>query len=171
VVGVSTLIGYSLYVHWKEDSFALKYRNSIYKLTAELFKDKIAISNVSVGNKNSQIPSSVPFVKGSLKNNSAKTVSSVLIELVFQEPNGIVVYKDWIYPLGVKKTQKTFPLFYGLVETSNVLLPGEGISFRHPLRNCPSAVLRRITEKTNFARKDEKNAIEISCSVVGLDLL
>jgi len=171
MVFISTLIGYNLYTKWKGDVSAAKYRNSIYELSAELFSKDVTLSNVSVDTDKQSMRMSLPFIKGSLKNNSVKTVSSVLVEVFFQKSDGSVIYKDWIYPLGVKKPPlDAFSLFFRKSKTYNILLPGEGVSFRHPIRNCPNDIYERFSNKTNFAKND-KNKITIVYSIVGLDII
>jgi len=171
MVFISTLIGYNLYIKWKGDVSAAKYRNSIYELSAELFRKDIILSNVSVDIGKQSARMSPPFIKGSLKNNSAKAVSSALVEVFFQKSDGSVIYKDWIYPLGVRKPPPgRFSLFFRRSKTYNILLPGEGISFRHSIRNCPDEIYEQFSNKTNFA-KNGKNKVMIIYSIVGLDII
>jgi uncharacterized membrane protein len=169
VVFVSTLIGYSLYIQWKKDSFASKYRNFIYKLTAELFEKNITLSEVSVKIGGNKLFSGIPLLEGSLKNNSSKSITSVQIEVSFQEPGGSVVYKDWFYPLGKQRLDSP-ALVARLNKAGNVLLPGEGITFRHLLRNCPREIVSEVFTKTEFARQHSKGKIKLGCSVTGLSV-
>jgi len=171
MVFILTLIGYNLYVKWKGDVSAAKYRSSIYELSAELFRKDIILSKVSVDIGKQSARTSPPFIKGSLKNNSAKAVSSALVEVFFQKSDGRVIYKDWIYPLGVRKLPLgRFSLFFRRSKTYNILLPGEGVSFRHPIRNCPNEIYEQFSNKTNFA-KNGKNKIMIIYSIVGLEII
>jgi len=169
IVFVSTLVGYSIYIQWKKDSFASKYRNSIYKLTAELFNEDIALSKVSVKIGENKLFSGIPLLEGSLKNDSSKSITSVQIEVSFQEPDGSVVYKDWFYPLGKQRLDSP-ALAAMLNKTGNVLLPGEGITFRHLLRNCPREIISEVFTKTEFARQHSNGKIKLSYSVTGLSV-
>jgi len=171
MVFVSTLVGYNLYIQFKGESSVVKYGNSIYKLNAELFRKDINLSNVSVETGKHGSRARLPFIKGSLKNNSNKTVSSVLVEVFFQKRDGSVLYKERIYLLGDKKlSSRAVSLFLGRRRTYNVLLPSEGISFRHPIGNCPNEIYEQFSNKTNFAKND-KNKIEIVYSIAGLDII
>jgi len=171
VVFVSTLVGYNLYIHFKSESSSVTYSNSIYKLNAELLRKDINLSNVSVETGKKGLRARLPFIKGSLKNNSNKIVSSVLVEVSFQKRDGSVLYRELIYLLGDKKlSSRAVSLFFGGGRTYNVLLPSEGISFRHPIRNCPNEVYEQFSDKTNFAKND-KNKITIVYSIAGLDII
>ncbi len=170
VVFVSTLIGYSLYIQWKKDSLALKYRNSIYKLTAELFKNDVVLSNVCVKMEDGKLLSEMPLLEGRLKNNSNKTITSIAIEVSFLAPDGTVVYDSWFNPLG-EEYFGTPPLLSGMRQTRNVLLPGEGISFRRLLRNCPPEVVAQLSAKAEFARNQPENKVKLVCSIAGLSVL
>ncbi len=170
VVFLSTLVGYNLYIQWKKDSFALKYRNSIYKLNAEIFKKDIVISNVNIKIGGSELFAEMPLLEGSLKNNSTKTITSVRIEVSFLKGDGSVIYKDWFHPLG--EQQFIHPiLFSGIEHTRNVLLPGEGISFRHLLRNCPKEVFSQLSTKANFAKSNSEDEMKLDYSIAGLSVL
>jgi len=171
VVFVSTLLGYNLYVQWKGDSVSVRYRNSIYKLSAELFRDEIDISSVSIETDKHNVQTSLPFVKGSLKNKTEKAVSSILVEVFFQRHDGSVIYRDWIYPLGESLPARAGVFIFRRSKTHNILLPGEGISFRHSLRNCPDEIVGRFSDKDNFAKKEDKNKIKIVYSIAGLKVL
>ncbi|RKY42568.1 MAG: hypothetical protein DRP85_02210 [Candidatus Makaraimicrobium thalassicum] len=170
VVFVSTLIGYTIYVQWKEDSFALKYRNSIYRLTAELFRKEIAMSNVNVKVGVEEPFPGMPLLEGSLRNNFNKTIDSIRIEVSFLEQDGTVVYNDWFHPLGEQHSVSS-PLFSGMEQTRNLLLPGEGISFRHLLRNCPRELIAQLSTKSKFARSHSKDKIRLVYSITGLSVL
>lgn len=170
VVFISTLIGYSIYMQWKKDAFASKYRNSIYKLTAELFKNDIVLSNIGVKMDPDGASSKVPLIEGRLKNNSNKTVTSILVEVAFLTPNGRVLYKGWFHPLGERRFGS--PVFPADDQKArNVMLPGEGITFRYLLRNCPHEVVEEIYEKSEFAKKKTDDGITLVCSVEGLKVL
>ena len=169
-VFISTLVGYTVYLQWKKDSFALEYRNSIYKLTAELFKNDIVLSNVYVKLGEGSGVLGMPLLEGSLKNGSDKTITSVMIEVSFVREDGTVVYNDWFQPLG-KGRFSSGVLFSGMRGTKNVLLPGEGLSFRHILRNCPRKVFEAVSSKAEFAKENSADRINIVYTVTGLSVL
>jgi hypothetical protein len=103
IILISTLAGFSLYLRWKEDSFSSLYRSEIYKLTADIFKEEIEITGMDVDyeqNNTEHKSVKMPILKGTVRNNSAKTVTSMTIEVTFLDDNGSVVYRDWVYPLG-----------------------------------------------------------------------
>lgn len=171
MVIVSTLIGYSLYIQWKEDAFAASYRNSIYKLTAEIFKTDIEIHNIATrfGNGTSSL-SKIPVLEGKLKNNSSKTITSIMLEVSFSRPDGYVVYKDWFYPLG-EGILAGSPFFSSVKQTRDVLQPGENMSFKYLLRNCPSEVISRFFTKTGFAKTGSEGEIKLAISLSGVSIL
>lgn len=170
IVFVSTLIGYSIYIQWKKDSFVLRYRNSIYKLTAELFKNNIFLSDVNVKLGTSELFLGMPIVEGSLRNGSNKTVISILIEISFLRPDGAVVYNDWVYPLAGQHFDNP-QLFSEIKQTRNILSPGENISFKHLLKNCPREITEQLYTDAEFAKQSLKNKIKLVCSITGLSVL
>lgn len=153
-VFVFTLIGYLFYVQWKKDSLALRYRSFLYRLTAELFKNDITISNINVKTGGEDLFSKILFVEGSLKNNSNKTITSIRIKLSFLKQDGTILYNSWLFPLGEHPEEElggTVDFSEGK-QTKNVLLPGDGISFKHFLRSCPREIIEQFSVKTGFAK-------------------
>jgi len=151
VVIITTLIGQSLYIQWKKDSLALRYRESIYKITAEIFNDKVSLSNVNIRYPAGSAGRGVPVAEGSIKNNSDKTITSLLVELSFVRDDGSVAYKIWFHPVGEDIYGET-GVPSGINMAKEVIRPGEGISFRQPLRNCPKEVLESIGGRSSPAR-------------------
>ena len=170
IVLVSTVIGSSLYIEWKNNSFVPRYRDSISKLTAEMFKKDLSISNVSVRIEEEGTFSGTPYMEASLKNNSQKTIANVLIETSFVKPDGSVVYKDWLHPIEGERFTKATSL-RDVGHTRNVLLPGESVSFRHLFMNCPPEVVRQLSSKTGFAKTGEEGGIKLEYTIAGLTVL
>jgi hypothetical protein len=170
VVLITTVIGQGLYIQWKKDSFAAKYRNSIYELSAELFKGDVILSNVDVRSEKDGMSNEVPYMSGDIKNNTGKTITSLLVEIYFAAPDGGVLYKSWIYPLEEAQLAGG-NLFFGKVRKEAVLLPGESLSFRQMLRNCPQEVVSHAAKKGSFAKGDSQKGIKVVCSVAGLSVI
>jgi len=166
---VSTLAVYSLYMQWKEDSFALRYRNSIYKLTAEIFRDDVIISSLSVKIENDKIFGKSPVLEGTIKNSSNKTLTSILMEISYIRPDGTVAYKGWMHPLG-EKHFGDFTMPQAARQARHVLVPGETVHFRQVLRNCPRDIVRQISSKSNFAKNQSVKKAEFEYSMVGLSV-
>lgn len=169
IVLVSTLAGYTLYIQWKEDSFALKYRNSIYKITAEMFRPEIVISNASAKISEGDPFAGMPVFEGSIKNNSAKTLSAVTIELVFRRGDGSVIYRGWLSPIGENgpSHKAQFP---GEEEIGSALMPGEGMSFRFFLKNCPREIASSLPKRSDLSKNPLKNKFKLEYSVVGVSV-
>lgn len=170
IVLVSTLAGYTLYIQWKEDSFALTYRNSIYKLTAEMFRQDVILSNVNVKIWEGAPYGEMPVFEGKIKNNSAKAVASLTIEVAFRRPDGSVAYKAWMNPLGDKESSP-YPISAGVGHARNVLLPGEGMSFAQILRNCPREVTASLPRKSKLAKDVAKKDLVLEYAIVGVSVL
>lgn len=166
IVMISTLFGYSLYIQWKEDSFALRYRNSIYKLTAAMFRSDIQLSNVTVRPWGDGPYGDVPVFEGSIKNNSQKALTSITVEVSFRRPDGTVLYKTWVHPLGEKESGARAVLPED-GHARSVLSPGESMSFAQMLKNCPKEVLSTLPSRP----KSGKGDIAFEYTIVGASVL
>ncbi|MDD3088881.1 MAG: hypothetical protein PHT95_02925 [Candidatus Omnitrophica bacterium] len=171
LVMVSTLAGFTIYVQWKEDSFAHKYRSSIYKLSAEIFRPDLSLSNVLVKLWEDSPFGAVPVFEGSLKNGTKKTITAVTVEVIFSRPDGSVVYKDWVQPFGGQDFVSVGTAFGHAEHTRNILLPGEGMSFSHLLKNCPREVISSIKKKALFTKKGSRDGLVMEYSIRGVSFL
>jgi hypothetical protein len=170
IVLLSTLLGYSLYVEWKNDSRSVKYNNSMYILTAEMFKSDIVISNVVVRMGEHGPFRGQPIIEGDIKNNSPKPVNLLTVEVFFENPDGSVVYKDRLLPLGGSRFAHS-TLFSGVEPGQEILLPGNSKVFRHIFRNCPPEVVQEIASKASFAKNESDDKMKIRYSITEMSVL
>ena len=168
VVFLSTLFGYSLYTQFKKDAFTAGYWDSIYAISADIFRKDIIFlnTNVKMGGSGEE----TPVVTGTLRNNSARPITNVLIELSFSESDGRVLYKEWVRPLAGQSFDGV-RFFTDPVSGEEVISPGGSFNFRHVMRNCPKNVTRRMSTKRGFQRKDESRKIDFKYSVGALKIL
>jgi len=139
-------------------------------MTADLFRNDVEISNLKMGLRKEGPFSEKPFIEGSLKNNSEKTLKSILIEVSFVRPDGEVVYKDQFYPLGGK------PLGSGGIDvrevvSGNLFFSGKSVLFQHVLKKCPHDLAEEFIAQTKFAKGDPDGKIKLVCFVKGLIVL
>ncbi|HPN73315.1 MAG TPA: hypothetical protein PKZ41_04895, partial [Candidatus Omnitrophota bacterium] len=142
VVFLSTLFGFSLYTQFKKDSLAAAYRDSIYRITADIFRKDVVFSGVEVkiSDKNAQ----GPVFEAVMKNNSSRVITFLIIELCFSDSDGKVLYKEWIRPLAGQGFDGVL-FSAGTRSEGEVIVPGESFRLRHVMRNCPESVVRRAS--------------------------
>jgi len=174
VVMLSVLIGYGIYLQWKEDVGAAQYQSFLCKVTAEMFRDEITIYNATVkpseDDRESGVPEGMTVLDGKIKNNSSKTITSMMLEVAFSRPNGSVIYRDWFDPFDQDFLGRS-PFFSGRKRMGTVLAAGEYMSFRHVIGNCPSEILEQIRKKSVFAKKEKSKNIQFDISVRELSVL
>ncbi|MDD4957162.1 MAG: hypothetical protein PHH49_03275 [Candidatus Omnitrophica bacterium] len=168
LVFISTLAGYLLYGQWRKDSLASKYRFSIYSLTADIFRNEVVISNIRVKLEGDH--ADVPILEWAVKNNSGKTIVSILLEVGFVKDDGTVVYKAWLKPLD-EAGAVLHDKLYDDLGAGKGIAPGETLSFRQPLRNCPEGMIERIASRDSFARNEFAENIELKYTLKGLKLI
>lgn len=173
VIFTSTLVGCELYIQWKHESFLRDYKNFIYRITSEIFKDDIEISSVrfsAEGGTDLDQVYGFPVLAGKVKNNSAKVVTSILLEFSFVDSDSTVIQKGWIYPLGGGRFSNS-PFFSSSNKVMNLLLPGESVTFRHLLRKNQAELLAFYGKGNNFAKDSPDRKIEIKMSMEGLSVI
>jgi hypothetical protein len=109
----------------------------------------------------------MPFIEGSIKNDTNKTITSVLMDVSLVKADGSVIYKDRFSLIGQGRLAGKVPV--SAAKTRNLLLPGENISFRHLLRRCPPEAIAQFSSKEEFAKTKDK--IKLNYSIVGVTVL
>jgi len=166
LIMISTIVGYSIYLQWKEDVHTVRYRDLIYKLTAEIFRKDIEISGVKTEFVQDDLLPGTPILEGKIKNNSPKAITSLTVELVISRPDGYVLYKNWYYPLEEAALSES-PFFSGRIRGEGTLAQGDTVTFRLPLKNCPAEVLSELSNKDIFAKKTPSPKIKIGLHIAG----
>lgn len=170
VVILCTLFGYGIYMQWKNDLYAVRYRDSIYRITADIFRHQIEISGVRTVYEENGRSLKVPYVEGKIRNNSPKTLVSMMIGLSFSSPSGVVLYRDWFFPFGGERLPDS-PFFSAMKHAKKSLPPGESMSFRYQLKNCPEEVVEDIARNRSFAKESGgKKEIKLELSISGLSV-
>jgi hypothetical protein len=170
VVILCTLFGYGIYMQWKDDLYAVRYRDSIYRITADIFKNQIEISGLRTICEENGTLLKVPYVEGRIRNNSPKTLVSVMIGLSFSRPSGVVLYRGWFSPMGEEKLPDS-PFFSTMKRAKKNLPPGESITFRYLLKNCPQEVVEDIARNKSFAKESGGDKdITLELSITGLSV-
>ncbi len=168
VVFLSTLFGYSLYIQFKKDALAAGYRESICKITADIFREDLVFANVNI--EVSDDGGHDPVFEGELRNNTSWEITFLVIELSFFDEDGKVLYKEWVRPLagqnfdGVLFSAET-------VSGEDVIPSGGSFNFRHVMRNCPEHVVCRTSMARGFAKRDNTRNVKFSYSVGALKVL
>ncbi|MBD3296963.1 MAG: hypothetical protein GF392_06295 [Candidatus Omnitrophica bacterium] len=168
IVIITTLAAQLFYVQWKKDTSASAYRNSIYDLTARIFRDDLVVRDAGISVKNPQGDQRIPVFEGSIENRTGKTITSILMEVSFLREEGSVAYKGWFRPVGEGMYGSSALLHGGA--TGKVLLPGEMISFREKLPNCPREIISGFAEGAGAARYDGEE-FELSFEIKGMSVI
>ncbi|MFA6636118.1 MAG: hypothetical protein WCV56_03245 [Candidatus Omnitrophota bacterium] len=168
VVFLTTLSGYGLYTQFKKDAFTVGYRDSIHRITADIFRKDLVFSDVAIalpedGGEN-------PVFKGTLKNNAARSLAGILVEVSFSDDDGRVLYKEWIRPLP-GQSFAAVPFSVPAVSEDFTLLPGESFKFVHVMRNCPEYLVKHTSMRRGFAKRDVSKDISFKYSIKELKVL
>ena len=148
---IITLIGFYIYLNWKEENNKSAYLNSLYELNAELYSKHVPIYSLLIKLDDDDLFKDKVIVEGQIKNKSNKKILSIKLKISLFDKYGRVLYVDSFYPLKSGS-------YLGLIteETGNYLLPDDSISFKHLLRNCPKDIYIYLKMRTRFAKEKIK---------------
>lgn len=170
VIIISTLGVYTVYIRWKEDTSKTFYRNSIYSITADIFRDKLEIHNIKTSVYQEDYSTKIPVIEGKIKNNSKKIITSMFLEISFSKPDGTVIYRDWFSPTDDETLLKS-PFFSSAKYSRLSLKPDETLSFRYFLRNSPDEIKYQLFTKGTFAKASGYDEIKLYVKISGLSVI
>ncbi|MBF0493541.1 MAG: hypothetical protein HQL28_00230 [Candidatus Omnitrophica bacterium] len=157
IVILLTLAGYDFYVQIKSDIFTSKYENSLYRMLAEIYRDKLEISSISIDAEQGTLDRKYPPVlELKIKNNTRKVLTSLGLEFVCATKDGVVVFKDVFYPLDSSMVPES-PFYAGTRRESKRVDLGDSLEIRHVLAKLPRNILAKISGVKGFAKKGEKD--------------
>ncbi|MBN1354142.1 MAG: hypothetical protein JW994_05710 [Candidatus Omnitrophica bacterium] len=162
-----TLLGYYVYLGWKEKKISWNYRMALYNLNADIFGKYIQIKLQAKIEKDG-IFKGKPVVLGTIKNTSNKKIYSLKLKVVFYDSKQRAMYSDTFCPVGVD-LESLVNIGELASNTKNFLTEGDSVSFKHILRNCPSAVMLFLKSKSKFA-KLEKTPLKLDYGIEGIDI-
>ncbi|NQT21817.1 MAG: hypothetical protein HQ579_00065 [Candidatus Omnitrophica bacterium] len=158
---IATLIGFYLYLNWKADVNKTSYYNSIRELNAALYKKYIEISDITFELDKEWDFYNKPIIEGHISNSSNKKISYLKLRLTLSDKAGRVLYMDEFHPLKART-------YFGVIVKLPVsyLAPGDSISFKHFLKNCPEIIVSYLELKNGFAKTKETKTIDVRYKVV-----
>ncbi len=165
LVFITTLIGFYLYLNWKEENTKSLYLSSLYELNAKLYAKYILITSILIKIDEGEFFKGKPTIEGRIKNRSNKKIRSLKLKILLLDKDGRVLYMDLFYPLRINS-------YFGVIskETGNYLAPNDAISFKHLLKNCPKDITSYLKMKTRFAKEKKEEAISIDYKIEELIL-
>jgi hypothetical protein len=156
LVLIATLIGYYLYLNWKEENTKSAYLTSLYELNAKLYAKYISITSILIKIDEEEFFEGKPIIEGHIKNTSNKKIRSLKLKISLLDKDGRVLYMDLFYPLRI--------------DSYSYLAPNDAISFKHLLKNCPKDITSYLKMKTRFAKEKKKDPINIDYKIEELTL-
>ena len=156
LVLITTLIGFYLYLNWKEENTKSLYLTSLYELNAKLYAKYISITSILIKIDEEEFFKGKPIIEGRIKNTSNKKIRSLKLKISLLDKDGRVLYMGLFYPLRI--------------DSHSYLAPNDAISFKHLLKNCPKDITSYLKMKTRFAKEKKKEAIDIDYKIEELIL-
>lgn len=163
-----TIFGFYAYLEWKGKEIRRNYKMALYDLNTKVYEKYITVKldgridteGIFKGN---------PIVRGTIKNNSDKTIYSLRLKIAFYDLGNRTVYVDTFYPVGLA-LESLVNIVDVTKTTKNFLLEGDSISFKHRLKNCPLKVLTFLKSKRKFAGLGVSEPLKLDYKIVGLDI-
>jgi len=160
-----TTFGFYAYLEWKKKNIRENHRLALRDLNGRLYEKYIAI-NLSAEIAGRGKLKGKPIIRGSIKNNSNKTIYALKLKAAFYDPKNRVIYVDTFYPVG-----QEFEALIDIVDvTKNFLEKGDSVSFTHQLKNCPPEVTNHLKSKLKFAKFVYAEPLKLKYKIEELDL-
>ncbi len=148
---IITLIGFYLFLSWQQETDEYAYKSQISDLNAAIYDTHIYIKGISARIDTDGLFKNKPVVQGRISNKTNKNIISLELRINFEDQKGRVIFMDKFFPV-----YNDFGVGIIAEKTGNYLAPGDSISFKHLLENCPKQILEHLKKQAVFV-KDNKN--------------
>lgn len=167
-VMILTMLGFYVYLQWKEKNLRNTYYEDLYELNAQIFKKNISVE-LKVKLETEGYFKGTPVIYGTITNHLGKKIYSLKMKVRLFDKEQKVLYVDTFFPIGYDI--ETFVDIRELVfNTENFLAEGDSISFNHQIRNCPPNVLDYFRAQLKFAKSESVKPLNLTYTIEGLEV-
>lgn len=131
-----TIIGISLYNGWSQGESARMHMARVSELNADLYGDNLQVQDLKAEYGRKGMHKGRCLIKGLIKNNGYRTVSSIEMALELTNASGAPVHIERFSPLKTSTLPRAATIAAVSLFTSgkeSPLLPGESVRFVHVL--------------------------------------
>ena len=169
---VWTLIGYVIYLEFKDEESKRMYHGVLEKLNARIYSRYIEISKLTVAISSTGPLRGNPMISGVIKNNGARTITDMLLKVKFLDQDNAIIYEVIFHPqepsLGsASLTQVTIP--YLSTSSKIAIAPNDLLPFKKILINCPKEILASMKKWTDFAKRPSRWAGKLRFEVLAIE--
>lgn len=149
LVLILTLAGYFVYVEFKGDEFRRYYYELLEKAKANVYSKYIGITKLDARIENAGPLKGKPIIEGTVANKGTREIANLTIKIDFLDKDNAVIYEAALRPqepaLGSDIISRVaIPYLYTPPKT--VLKPGEQITFKKIIANCPTEIFVELRE-------------------------
>lgn len=169
---VWTLIGYVIYLEFKDEESRRMYNGILEKLNAKIYSKYIEVSKLNVAISSTGPLRGNPMIGGIIKNNGARAIRDLLIKVKFLDQDNAVIYEVLFHPqepsLGSSGlAQVTIP--YLSASSRVTIVPNDTLPFKKILTNCPKEILASLKKAPGFAKRPGRWAGKLGFEVLAIE--
>jgi len=169
---VWTLIGYLIYLEFKDEESRRMYHGILEKLNARIYSRYIEVSKLNVVISSTGPLRGNPMIGGVIKNNGIRTIRDSLIKVKFLDQDNAIIYEVIFHPqepsLGsASLTQVAIP--YLSTSSRVAIAPNDLLPFKKILINCPKEILASLKNGPGFAKRPSRWAGKLDLEVLAIE--
>lgn len=169
---VWTLIGYIIYLEFKDEESRRMYHGILEKLSARIYSRYIEVSKLNVAISSAGPLRGNPMIGGVIKNNGTRTITDILIKVKFLDQDNAIIYEVIFHPqepsLGsAGLTRVAIP--YLSTSSRAAMDPGGLLPFKKVLINCPKEILASLKKGPGFAKRPSRWAGKLGLEVLAIE--
>jgi hypothetical protein len=131
---LSTIIGLSLYLGWKEKEASAAHSEKMAELNVKLYGEHVLVQDVKAKYDKDGLHKGKCFLEGSIKNSGFRTISSLELCVEFLNESGEVMHSERLLPLKTSELPHRTTIAaisYFISGRENPVLPGKSMRFKH----------------------------------------
>lgn len=175
IVLIMTLVGYSIYLEFKNKEFGRVYQELLERAKAKVYSRHLDIFGLDARIENTGALKGKPIIEGAITNNGSKEIVNLTLKLSFIDKDSASIYELMAYPqeptLGNAVFNRASPYLNGYARPIDTLQPGQTLKFKKIITNCPTEIFVELREGEKPKKSFGRWSGRLNSEVVSLDLL
>ena len=176
LVLIMTLIGYFVYLEFKNGELGKVYQELLERAKAKVYSKHLDIFALDARIENTGALKGKPILEGAITNKGSKEIVNMVLKISFMDKDSASIYEFTAHPqepalgsMGFK--HDPIAHLYEYEHPRDSLKPGQTLKFKHVIAGCPTEIFVELREGEKPTKSFGRWSGKVTAEVVSMDFL
>lgn len=176
LVLVMTLIGYFVYLEFKNGELASVYEELLGRAKARVYSRYLEVFALDARIENTGALKGKPIIEGAITNKGSRQVIDLIMKISFLDRDSASIYEFMVHPQepalsGLGFNRGSIDRLYNYPQPKDALKPGQTLKFKHVITGCPTEIFLELREGEKPTKSFGRWSGKVKSDTVSLDLI